>query len=459
MGFALTILYLVTTYLGTETVFGPLAAYHVQLMIAFVVILISVPSLLRSFVLKTPQSLALIGLTMAVVFSVLVTGWAGGAVQSFQSFIPNAFPDFLVCLHCNSKRKLNILVFVLLFVCLFVIARGSIELRRFDGMIAANQSESFAGGHWSGDYLMGMKNSAGEWLFRLRGKGFINDPNDFAQLIVCVIPLTFVFWRPKRRLWNIFLVLLPACALLYGAFLTHSRGFLLAFLAIAVVAGRRRIGTVPSLIIAGGVYLVAFALHFTGGRDVSLDAGSDRTALWGGGMQLLKSHPLFGVGFGKLPDYLGLTAHNSIVVCAAELGLFGLFFWSLFLFPTLRDCLGMASVSTPQKEEAGAPTDLPMCDTKPTSKDLTPEDIIRFARLIVLSFTGFLVAGFFLSRAFVTTLFLLGGIAEAVYEMGLKRGIVCARWPLMRVLPWTGGLTIAMILSLYVMLRITNFMR
>src|SRR5579872_2374389 len=90
VGFALTILYLVTSYLGTDTVFGPLTVYHVELIIAILVILISLPSVLQSFVLKTPQAWALIGLALAVFLSVLTTGWAGGAVQAFQSFIPNA---------------------------------------------------------------------------------------------------------------------------------------------------------------------------------------------------------------------------------------------------------------------------------------------------------------------------------------------------------------------------------
>jgi hypothetical protein len=40
----------------------------------------------------------------------------------------------------------------------------------------------------------------------------------------------------------------------------------------------------------------------------------------------------------------------------------------------------------------------------------------------VLSFTGFLVAGWFLSRTYVMTFFLLGGMVEVVYEMALQRG-------------------------------------
>ena len=46
---------------------------------------------------------------------------------------------------------------------------------------------------------------------------------------------------------------------------------------------------------------------------------------------------------------------------------------------------------------------------------------------MVLSLTGFLVAGMFLSRAYVLTLFLLGGMAEVVYEMALRRGMIAPR--------------------------------
>ena len=114
-------------------------------------------------------------------------------------------------------------------------------------------------------------------------------------------------------------------------------------MAVAVVAAKRRIGTVPALLLAGGLFVAASALNFTGGRESRPMPVRTAQALWGAGLQMLKSHPLFGVGFGNFADHAGLTAHNSIVVCAAELGLFGLYFWSLFLFPTVRDAMAIAS--------------------------------------------------------------------------------------------------------------------
>jgi O-antigen ligase len=462
MGFVLSVLYFVTYYLTAPVLFGPLGVYRIELILAILILVASLPKLAGSTILKTAQSLALLGLTFAVFMSVLIgEHWAGGAVNTFAEFIPTIYAYFLVCLYCNSKRKLQVVVLMLLFVCLFVIARGWIDLKygvAGSGGIQPGSAEIDDSNLWDMEhpYLLPFESGAGERFYRLKGQGLINDPNDFGQVVVCVIPLVFIFWRAKKTIQNIAFVLLPACALLYGVFLTHSRGALLALLAMAVVAGRRRIGTVPALLLAGGLFIGAMALHFTGGRDISAESGSDRTDLWSGSMQLLKSHPLFGVGIGNLPGYLGHTAHNSVMVCAAELGLFGLYFWSLFLFSTVRDALAVAS---PAKVSEGEPIVaekglLPHVTRK--TKEVDKAEINQMGRLLVLSLTGFLVAGWFLSRAFVMTFFLLGGMAEVVYEMALRRGMIAPRLKLARVLPYAGGLAISLILLMYIMLRITN---
>jgi O-antigen ligase len=452
MGFVLSVLYFITYYLTPTTIFGPLAVYRVELILAVLVFFVSLPALAGSFIRKTPQTLALTGLAFATFMSVVIGGhWIGGGLSAFLLFIPNAFAYFLVCLHCNSKKKLQVLVLMMLFVCLFVIAQGSIELQH--GLPTSIDAQA---ANMDSSYFIGMDNDAGQWFYRLRGMGEIHDPNDFAQLIVCVLPLVFIFWRPKKTLQNIAFVTLPVCALLYGAYLTHSRGGMLALLAIVVVAARRRIGTLPALLLVGGLFVASMALHVTGGRDISADAGEDRTDLWGQSMQLLKSHPLFGVGFGNLPDYLGHTAHNTILVCAAELGLFGLYFWSLFLFPTVRDALAIASPKKVNEGEPVVPEETPFPQVSRKIEALDKGEINRLGRLMVLSFTGFLVAGWFLSRAFVMTLFLLGSMTEVIFEMALQRGMISFRLPLARVLRYSGALAILLLLVMYIMLRIVN---
>jgi hypothetical protein len=278
-------------------------------------------------------------------------------------------------------------------------------------------------------------------------------------LIVCVIPLTFIFWRPNKLLLNIVCVILPVSVLVLGVYLTHSRGALLALLAVAVVATRRRIGTLPTLLLAGGLFAAASALHFTGGRDISANAGADRTGLWGAGLQMLKSHPLFGVGYGNFSDFAGLTAHNSIVVCAGELGLFGLYFWSLFLFPTARNALAVASPGKVSEAEPIPPAEGPFSSSTRKNENLDKREVNRLGRLAVLSLTGFLAAAMFLSRAYVMTLFLLGGIAEVVFEMGQSRGMIAPRLPAKRLLMYAGALAISMVVLMYIMIRILNVMR
>jgi O-antigen ligase len=452
MGFVLSVLYFVTYYLTPVVVFGPIAAVHIEVILAALVFVVSLPALPRSYLLKTPQSLALIGLAIATFLSVLIgEHWLGGGLQAFLDFIPCAFAYYLVCLHFNSKRRLKILVLMMLFVCLFVIARGSIELRHSDP-----DSASQSPGSGYGSYLLAMKSDAGEWFYRLRGQGQINDPNDFGQVIVSVIPLVFIFWRSKRTMLNIVLVILPVSVLLYGAYLTHSRGALVALMAAAVVAARRRIGTLPALLVAGVLFAAAIALHFTGGREISAESGAGRMALWGEGLELMKSHPLFGVGYGNMKDYSDHTAHNSIAVCAAELGLTGLFFWSMFLFPTVRNALALASPSKVSEGEPVEPAEefvqLPARKIEVIDK----AEVNRLGRLLIISLTGFLVTGWFLSRAYVMTLFLLGGITEVVFEMAFRQGMIAPRLPYTRVMPYAAVLAISLVLLMYIMLRVTN---
>ncbi|HEY1580982.1 MAG TPA: O-antigen ligase family protein [Terracidiphilus sp.] len=452
MGFVLSILYFLVYYLTPEVMFGSIAEYRLQLILAIILIIVSIPAFTRSNVFKTAQAPALAGLAFAVFMSMLIgASWAGGGVTAFLLFIPNAFAYFMVYVHCNSKLKLQLLVLLLLFVCFFVIGQGAMELRQGLPMGDAGRNANL-----ENSYFLGMDDSHGEWFYRLRGKGQIDDPNDFAQVVVCVLPLVFFFWKPKRSVRNFFFVLVPIGVLIWGLYLTHSRGAILGILGILIVALRRKIGTIPSLILAGVLFIGVSATNFAGGRDISASSGQDRTELWGDGLQLLKAHPLFGVGFGNMSDYVGKTAHNSVVVCAAELGLCGLFFWSMFLLPTLKDAASIGLSKNPAERPVLASADIsyPLGPPRPNIPD--EAEIVRFARLLILSFTGFLVTGWFLSRAFVLTLFLLGGITEVVFEMARQRGMVASRLPFGRVLKYSGWMMAGLVLLMWILLRVVN---
>ena len=69
-------------------------------------------------------------------------------------------------------------------------------------------------------------------------------------------------------------------------------------MATIVVVLRRKIGTVPAAVLAGTLFAVSLAIGWSGGRDVSMEAGADRLDAWSTGIQFIRQHPLFGVGVG-----------------------------------------------------------------------------------------------------------------------------------------------------------------
>jgi O-antigen ligase len=485
MGLFLTLLYILTAYLGPETLWGPLYEFHIEVILAALALIASLHGIQRSKVNVIPQSYALIGICVAVIISMVMTGWLGSIPSAFFGFIPNAFTFFLVVVNFRTKKHLQMLIVALLLVSAFTIFKGYTALRA---------------GNYLSPYLVGQGNDEAQTFYRLRGLAFINDPNDFAQVMVSLIPCLFFFWKKGSMPWNL-LVILPAVSLLiFGMYLTHSRGGMLALLAVILFASRRKIGTVPAAIIAGAGFAASSFLGWSGGRDVSVEAGAGRMEAWAVGLDLIKHHPLFGVGFGRFGEYFFITAHNTIIVCAAELGMFGLFWWVMFVLPTIRDAAICAGVKTekPQEEEfsydralgvrrqpvaeltwrdrryaaAESPVDVMVAEETPKpgisvpahliteieDPKLPPEEIQRIARLMLYCIVGYFVAGWFLSRAFIMTLFIYGGMVQVIYRMALDQELAAPRMKLNKVVQYSAVGAVGLILLVYVMLRVEHLM-
>jgi hypothetical protein len=142
--------------------------------------------------------------------------------------------------------------------------------------------------------------------------------------------------------------------------------------------------------------------------------------------------------------------------------MFGLFFWGMFLLPTARDALAIASPEKVGEQQPIVVTTPPQPFPSPIlareMEALNKAEINSLGRLMVLSLTGFLVAGLFLSRAFVMTLFLLGGMTEVVFEMAARQNMIAPRMRLGKVLRYTTALSIGLIVLMYVLLRTVNLM-
>ena len=332
MGLALTIVYIVLTIISPEQ-FGPdWATYHALVYLAVVTALFSLHNVFSGSALKSSiQTYLLVAFIGVVGLSQIANHWLGGAPQAWLTFLPSAAVYFFIVANVTTLRRLKIVITAIVAACL--------------GLVA----EAFSGyytGFLGNTFFMGENVDSGQAMdriIRLRAVGFLHDPNDFSQMLIVVIALLFVAWRTGRIATNTLFVLAPAAVFLWAIYLTHSRGALIGLAVLALMAGYKRIGKVPALVLSGVLGLGLMALDFTGGRAIDASAGADRLELWAEGLEAFKHSPIFGLGFGNI-DLSGHTAHNSFVLPLVELGIIGATLFVALLVTTTMDLNRLISV-------------------------------------------------------------------------------------------------------------------
>jgi O-antigen ligase len=478
MGYLFTLLYLFIAYLTPSMLFGSLADYHIEVVVVFLALIFSIPNLPDSKVLFSPQMTAVLGMSFAVFMSIALTGWVGGAFTNLYGFLQIAVGFWLVAVNCRRRGHLIGIVLTMFFSSIFFVVLGIRDLH--DNIVPSV-------------YLYG-----DGVLRRIRGLGFVNDPNDFAQVMVSLVPMTFL-WKQKSAFTNVFVLGVPITMLVIGIFFTHSRGAAVALMVMVLITARRKIGIIPATILAGSLFALSLAVGWSGGRDVSAEAGSDRLDLWAAGLEMIKSHPLFGGGIGSFADSSGMTAHNSVVICAADTGIIGLFFWTMLLFSTFRyglrfgkasrggdlieagpnDSSGLsvedlkaekrssslrpspgitfpAKVSIPPRPPAGIASSVKLDMhhlSVPGAKVVSLEEVNTMTRIVVTSLAGFLTAGWFLSRAYSLWLFMYCGMMYAVCRMGMDAGLTPAGDPKRLTLGWSVITTFVLLAAVYLAVR------
>ncbi len=132
MGLFLTLLYIFTAYMGPDTVWGPLYEFHIEIILAVLATIASLPNLGRAQLGKIPQGYALAGMVFAVMLSILFNVGIGASITAVMAFIPCVFAFYLVVLNCHTRMHLQLLVATLVTVCFYVILRGHLALAHLD---------------------------------------------------------------------------------------------------------------------------------------------------------------------------------------------------------------------------------------------------------------------------------------------------------------------------------------
>ena len=247
-----------------------------------------------------------------------------------------------------------------------------------------------------------------------RAAGPLQDPNDFAYLLACALPIVSYLAgadRRRRPLWIL------AFAAIAGAMLaTFSRGALVGIAALLVwgIVTRR----IPLWVIIGGLVsaLVVVALAFTLWKpliDVALHQKShvarsnteSREVFWGAAVQLAERRPLTGVGPGRFPteatpllhgDVGGALehplTHNTYLEIVSEEGVPALLLFLAYL--------GGAWLLL-RRVQARAALDV-------------DRDLQRLVTALQASLILAVVSAFFLSEELTSPFWLLGGLAVAL---------------------------------------------
>jgi O-antigen ligase len=450
MGFAFTILYIVVTIISPEQFGKEWASYHALTYLAAITVVASLPSMTAYKYWKSSvQTFLLLGLVVAIALSQVANGWLGGVLESWRMFLPSAAVFFFLVVNVTTIRRLKIVTLAAVASCLVV------AVEALCAYYAGYRTEIFI---LQNNIYSPQDDVIGQ-LMRVRGAGFLSDPNDLAQILLIALPLAFVAWRRGRVVANFFVVLVPAALLLWTTYLTHSRGGLIALAAVALMAARKKLGTTASMVLAGVFIFGMLALDFTGGRGISAADGADRLEAWANGLEMFKSAPLFGIGFNGFTDFNEITAHNSFVLCLAELGILGSTLWMALLVTTttnLNRILGMQkkrparrfygllrlfeqryidaagaldrdpalSERTVALKDAYACEVLPAMVTanateaetkiEPAHSAIVPQHWVIAMRLALVSF---MTTAWFLSRSYTTTMYLVLGLATAAIAL------------------------------------------
>jgi putative inorganic carbon (hco3(-)) transporter len=344
----------------------------------------------------------LLGLVATVGISVAANGWVGGVPIALSAFSTSALLFLLVSFYAGSLDSLRKACGAIAISMLVLASLGIYSF--YTGYLAdqlvlqqANRENI------PSDFQMPSapaEDKSGYYMWRVKAFGFFSDPNDFGQALVMTVPFLFLWHSPGKRLRNAMLVYLPLGVFVYCTYLTNSRGALLGLASLTFFQVKDRLGTVKTGLLVGLSGAAALALNFAGGRAISSkeESAAQRIEAWYEGFQMLKTHPLFGVGYGQFTEHHYLTAHNSFVLCFSELGLVGYFCWMGLVVCAFQAVFRVAKFAPPESPER------------------------KLAVVLRASLVGFFVCAYFLSRTYQPALYVLLALCIATWIGPLKAG-------------------------------------
>lgn len=329
----------------------------------------------------TPQRYLIWGLWIGPIMSQIANTYFVGFMNTVGKTFKFAIFTFFLYVVLDRYKRLRQVGLLFIFMGIFMAIHALMQQKLGYGFGGLRPI-------LGGNYL-------GEVQTRSVFYGIFEDPNDLSQMLATCLPFAFIVTKKK----SIFSILLGAgisYLLVLGILATHSRGGLVGVAAAIGVIAMMALPNkwTPKLI---GIGMVGALVLCTMAGSFMDDSAHDRIAFWGEANEAFKHTPIFGVGWGMLIEYIqqDRAVHNAFVLCYAENGLFGYWFWfGLMLLGVMGSWRARMALTGVRNKNA--------------------QWLRRFAGMAIASMAGYAASGYFLQRAYVYPIFFLFAILGAI---------------------------------------------
>lgn len=325
--------------------------------------------------LDIPPIRWLLAFLVLAMFGMGMNGWWGGGLDVLNKMLPS----------------------IAFFLLAFAATRDLKALKRFLWVIGLSCMVLVFHGWQQRTYGVGFTGEEAIQEVRIRYIGILNDPNDLGLLFnMAIVGSGYLYSTAKAKLARLTSLGFIAI-LLYGIYLTDSRGSMLATMTAAVYVlyrVRGKAAVISTLSVVLPVLWAATRLSTISSEEASAEGRIDA---WREGLFMLRESPLFGVGYGGFADNnFGLTAHNSIILPLAELGIPGYVCWFSFCATCAVMCWKAANSDNARDDGSQR----------------------QAAQAIFIMGLAFFVGAMFLSQSYKPMIFIVCGLAAA-------RGVAC----------------------------------
>jgi putative inorganic carbon (HCO3(-)) transporter len=441
MSFALFVIYLLLTFVRPAEHFTELQGWPIMEVASILALAGSALAILTGSrpPLRAVQVLLIVVIVIWMAFTVAVSPMSSAdTLDRVISFTKSSLTAFLlVILNVTTIRRLRVVAVALTIPAIFLAQRTASDyqqhLEEVSQSARGDLETSGANSEWdSADDPAQAPRFAPDDEFRVMKKGLFGDPNDLALTLIAILPFTIALRRPGALVRNALFVWLPVAVILYGIYVTRSRGGVLALACVLGLLVRHRLGNSVSLATAGVALLGLLGAGFVGSRSMSMDQSAEgRVEMWSAGLACLKHSPVWGVGFSNFEEVNAKAAHSAYVQSFAELGFVGYVLWLGLILLTLDDLRRIHASATEEDS-----------------------DLSKWAHTTQVALAGFMVGAIFLSRAYDVQLFVLIGLGTAVAVVGRRRGYLVRSRSVLASTYVISGIAVSTIIGYWLYMRL-----